>query len=95
LFAFDLLELDGRNLRREPIEARKAALAKLLRNIESGIVYAEHTQGDAAEIFAHACRLGYEGHRLQAGVIALRVRPVDRLGKTEEPRQRSRSTGGD
>src|SRR5262249_55698190 len=31
LCAFDLLELDGRNLRREPIENRKALLAKLLR----------------------------------------------------------------
>ena len=31
LFAFDLIELDGRDLRREPIEARKATLAKLLR----------------------------------------------------------------
>jgi bifunctional non-homologous end joining protein LigD len=31
LFAFDLIELDGRDLRREPIEARKATLAQLLR----------------------------------------------------------------
>jgi ATP-dependent DNA ligase len=30
LCAFDLLELDGRDLRREPIENRKALLAKLL-----------------------------------------------------------------
>jgi ATP-dependent DNA ligase len=34
LFAFDLIELDGRDLRSEPIEARKAALAKLLRKSE-------------------------------------------------------------
>jgi len=31
LCAFDLLELDGNYLRREPIEKRKALLAKLLR----------------------------------------------------------------
>ena len=31
LCAFDLLELDGKDLRRAPIEERKAALAKLLR----------------------------------------------------------------
>jgi ATP-dependent DNA ligase len=31
LFAFDLLELDGVDLRREPIETRKATLASLLR----------------------------------------------------------------
>ena len=31
LCAFDLLQVDGRDLRREPLEARKLALAKLLR----------------------------------------------------------------
>ena len=30
-YAFDLLELDGQDLRREPIETRKATLASLLR----------------------------------------------------------------
>jgi hypothetical protein len=31
LYAFDLLELDGQDLRREPLETRKATLASLLR----------------------------------------------------------------
>jgi len=31
LYAFDLLELDGEDLRREPLETRKATLASLLR----------------------------------------------------------------
>jgi hypothetical protein len=31
LYAFDLLELDGTDLRREPIETRKATLASVLR----------------------------------------------------------------
>jgi ATP-dependent DNA ligase len=30
LYAFDLLELDGTDLRREPIETRKATLASVL-----------------------------------------------------------------
>jgi len=30
-YAFDLLELDGTDLRREPIEVRKATLASILR----------------------------------------------------------------
>ena len=30
LFAFDLLELNGQDLRREPIESRKRELSKLL-----------------------------------------------------------------
>jgi ATP-dependent DNA ligase len=31
LFAFDLLELNGRDMRREPLEVRKSALAGVLR----------------------------------------------------------------
>ena len=37
LFAFDLLELNGEDLRREPIEARKARLAKLLRHSDPNV----------------------------------------------------------
>ena len=35
--AFDLLELDGKDLRREPIETRKATLASLLRGSRAGL----------------------------------------------------------
>src|SRR5215813_12711924 len=38
--AFDLLELDGRDLRREPIEKRKALLAELLNGQQMSIVLA-------------------------------------------------------
>jgi ATP-dependent DNA ligase len=31
LYAFDLLELNGADMRREPIEVRKATLASILR----------------------------------------------------------------
>ena len=37
LCAFDLLQVDGRDLRREPLEARKRALAKLLRGAQSSL----------------------------------------------------------
>ena len=36
LYAFDLLELDGQDLRREPLETRKATLASLLRGGNQG-----------------------------------------------------------
>ena len=62
LYAFDLLELDGADLRREPIEVRKATL---------GQHPAEEPTGRAAErapghdcgltVFQHACQLGCEG----------------------------------
>jgi hypothetical protein len=42
LYAFDLIELDGDDLRHEPIERRKATLAKLIRRAKTGLVLNEH-----------------------------------------------------
>ena len=43
LYAFDLLEFDGKDLRREPLEARKGALSKvLLGKARAGIQFNEH-----------------------------------------------------
>jgi bifunctional non-homologous end joining protein LigD len=59
--AFDLLELDGRDLRREPIETRKGLLAKLLKGSHLSIVFNEHFEEDGAIVYREACRLGCEG----------------------------------
>jgi hypothetical protein len=61
LYAFDLLQVDGRDLRREPIEIRKAQLANLIRGASSGIQLNDHIQHEAAIVFEHACKLGLEG----------------------------------
>jgi ATP-dependent DNA ligase len=61
LYAFDLLEVDGVDHRPQPLEARKAALAKLLRKARSGVHLVEHIPGDGATIFKHACLMGLEG----------------------------------
>ena len=61
LYAFDLLQLDGRDLRRDPIEIRKAQLANLIRGASSGIQLNDHIQHEAAIVFGHACKLGLEG----------------------------------
>jgi len=62
LYAFDLIELDGEDLRREPIERRKAALAKLLRHAKAGLLLNQHIEYDDGEmVFHHACKLGLEG----------------------------------
>jgi bifunctional non-homologous end joining protein LigD len=61
LCAFDLIELDGRDLRRAPIEHRKQTLAKALRAPRPGIVLNEHFEGDGEIVFEHACALGCEG----------------------------------
>jgi ATP-dependent DNA ligase len=42
LLGFDLLELDGTDLRREPLENRKTTLASLLRRSRDGIQLVEH-----------------------------------------------------
>ena len=61
LVTFDLVELDGRDLRREPIEQRKRKLAKLVRGPHPGIVLNEVFEGDGDILFEHACKLGCEG----------------------------------
>jgi bifunctional non-homologous end joining protein LigD len=58
--AFDLLMLNGDDLRRSPYVERKAALRKLLRH-GRGIQYVEHAGGHGDRLFAAACKLGLEG----------------------------------
>jgi bifunctional non-homologous end joining protein LigD len=62
LYAFDLLELDGTDLRREPIEVRKATLASILRKSRRGVRLNEHLEHDCGlTVFQHACKMGLEG----------------------------------
>jgi bifunctional non-homologous end joining protein LigD len=61
LYAFDLIEHDGKDLRNHPFLECKAALARLLRDTEAGILLNEHVAEDGPTVFAHACRLGAEG----------------------------------
>jgi bifunctional non-homologous end joining protein LigD len=61
LYAFDLLELDGEDLRALPLGDRKKRLARLLSGRRLGIVLSDHTDEDGATIFRQACKLGLEG----------------------------------
>jgi bifunctional non-homologous end joining protein LigD len=61
LIAFDLIGLEGEDLRRTPIEQRKRKMAKLVRGPYPGIVPNEVFEGDGDVLFAHACKLGCEG----------------------------------
>src|SRR5260221_9346006 len=61
LYAFDLIELNGDDLRRDPLQVRKATLASVLAKAGSGIRFNEHIEGDGPTVFAHACKLGLEG----------------------------------
>jgi bifunctional non-homologous end joining protein LigD len=59
--AFDLLMLNGDDLRRKPFADRKVALRKVLRRSREGIQYVEHTEDDGEEMFQATCKLGLEG----------------------------------
>jgi bifunctional non-homologous end joining protein LigD len=61
LYAFDLIEHDGEDLRDRPFLDRKTALARLLRGSNTGILLNEHLVEEGATVFAHACKLGAEG----------------------------------
>ena len=61
LFAFDLLRLDGEDLRPLPLEERRARLRKALRRAGKALRFSEHLEGDGEAIFRHACALGLEG----------------------------------
>ena len=60
-YAFDLLVLDGVDVRPLPLAERKDRLRQLLQGCPPGIQFNDHIEGDGAEIFAHACKLGFEG----------------------------------
>jgi bifunctional non-homologous end joining protein LigD len=79
LYAFDLLELDGHDLRREPWDVRRETLASLLRKVTSGIRLSEHLAcTDGETILQHACAMGLEG------IVAKRRDRPYRSGRSAE-----------
>ena len=58
--AFDLLSLEGEDLRERPLEERRAALANLIAGLEN-IQFSAALEAEGAIVFAHACELGLEG----------------------------------
>ena len=61
LYAFDLIELDGEDLRREPIERRKVLLIRLLAKASVGLQVNDHIEEPGDVVFRHACKLGLQG----------------------------------
>ena len=53
LYAFDLLELNGKDQRALPLKERKARLADLLTPGAGGIELSEHIEADGATVFRH------------------------------------------
>ncbi len=62
LFAFDLLYLNGFDLRGAKLDDRKDVLCRLLKEIRhTALRYSEHVTGNGQAMVSHACRLGLEG----------------------------------
>jgi bifunctional non-homologous end joining protein LigD len=79
LYAFDLIELNGEDLRREPLEARKAMLASVLARGGPGLRLNEHCDDLPADIvFRHACKLGFEG------IVSKRLGSPYRSGRSRD-----------
>jgi bifunctional non-homologous end joining protein LigD len=78
LCAFDLLELDGQDLRREPLETRKATLASLLHRSLPGLRLNEHLAHPGDVVFRHACKMGLEG------IVSKRLGSRYRSGRSKD-----------
>lgn len=60
-FVFDILALDGKDLKTLPLLKRKALLAKLLKRAPANIKYTEHITGKGPEFLEAACEMKVEG----------------------------------
>ncbi len=79
-FIFDLLFLDGRDLRAEPLATRKALLADLLGRKQGGacLRYSRHAVGDGRARLKRACRRKLEG------IVSKPIRSRYRSGRVGE-----------
>lgn len=80
-FAFDLLYLDGRDLRGEPLTQRKAQLSALLKAHlprSQRIQFVDHFESSGKEMLDAACKLGLEG------VISKRADSPYRSGRSDD-----------
>jgi bifunctional non-homologous end joining protein LigD len=59
MVAFDLMYLNGYDLRKLPLVERKALLKKLV--ADTGIQFSESFEIEGQEMFKHACKTGLEG----------------------------------
>jgi len=75
--AFDLLYLDGYDLRDVGYVERKRLLEEVLKRAPHTFVYVEYLKADGARVFEEACKLGLEG------VVAKRGDAPYRSGRQE------------
>lgn len=78
-YAFDLLHLDGWDLRKAPLIRRKALLAQLLFGLgaNSAIQFSDHVEGSGQGLYDQASELGLEG------VVSKRATAIYQSGRTK------------
>jgi bifunctional non-homologous end joining protein LigD len=59
-YAFDLMRLNGQDIRLQPLEDRRKALSQLVAGVEN-ILFSEAIEAEGALVFAKACEMGLEG----------------------------------
>jgi bifunctional non-homologous end joining protein LigD len=76
-FAFDLMYLNGYDLRGAPLLERKRVLESLLAGAPSALRFSSHIEGSGAEFFKQACKLKLEGmisKRIESAYLGGRCR---------------------
>ena len=80
LYAFDLIELNGDDLRRDPLVVRKATLTSVLAKARVGIRYNEHLEFDDGEAGRPRLQDGWKDRRAAQG-LGLSLRPLAGLAR--------------
>ena len=75
-YAFDLLWLDGQDLRDRPLLERKAKLRSLVPEKDSRLLYVDHIEASGVVFFERVCEIDLEG------IIAKRKKGLYREGTT-------------
>jgi bifunctional non-homologous end joining protein LigD len=76
-YLFDLLHLNGTDLRKRPLLERKELLKTLLKKARGPLLYADHVRGNGPQVLARAAELRLEG------IISKRANAPYRSGRTK------------
>jgi bifunctional non-homologous end joining protein LigD len=76
--AFDLLHLNGYDLRNVPYVRRKELLKQVLAGAPEQLIYVGYVEAEGDRVFQHACNMGLEG------VVGKRRQSIYRSGRTDD-----------
>ena len=78
LVVFDLLHLDGTDLRERPLVERRALLHRLVEGVPTSFQFSPHVEGDGRDFYAAVDAMGLEG------MVSKRADSAYRSGRTEQ-----------